>query len=246
MITAGIDLASQAYRTAACVINWDGGSAAVLRLVTHLDDAQMVDIIESAHKVGIDVPFGWPDKFVEAVSWHAKDGSWPNSYDHAHMEEYRFRATDRWLRDELKCPPLLSVSTDLISIPAMRAAAVLSRLPEKVALDGSGVVVEVYPALALRRWGFPSRGYKGKRGAELRTAMINRLVELSSPWLHLQMDHQELCIQSDDAFDAVISALVARASAEGLVERIPRPHAEEARREGWIAVPDSDALQRLA
>jgi hypothetical protein len=33
--------------------------------------------ISRADKVGIDVPFGWPDAFVAAVAEHHDLGSWP-------------------------------------------------------------------------------------------------------------------------------------------------------------------------
>ncbi len=48
-------------------------------------------------------------------------------------------------------PQPLSVSTDRIALPAMGAASLLSRLPERAPLDGSGVIVEVYPAAALHQ-----------------------------------------------------------------------------------------------
>jgi hypothetical protein len=55
-----------------------------------------------------------------------------------------------------------------------------------------------------------------------------------------------VCDQNEDCFDALISALVARASALRLCEPIPDDLLEPARREGWIALPLNGSLERLA
>ncbi len=48
----------------------------------------------------------------------------------------------------------------------MRAAWLVPRLQMgPVDVSGTGKVVEVYPALALRIWGLPYRGYEGLRAA---------------------------------------------------------------------------------
>lgn len=160
-ITAGVDFASQSRRTGYCEIAWSSDAVTVVALASSFDDDQLTEAATKVPKIGIDVPLGWPTAFVDAVTMHARDGSWPSDYLHAHNEAYRFRQTDIWASDVLGSS-LLSVSTDLIAIPAMRAAAVLSRLRTRPALDGSGVFVEVYPAGALQRWGLPAKQYKGK------------------------------------------------------------------------------------
>ncbi len=134
-------------------------------------------------KLGIDVPLGWPTAFANAIAQHSCQGSWPAGYDHSDAVAYRYRRTDLWVWKALKASPPLSVSTDRIAIPAMRAAALLSRLPEQVVLDGSGVVVEVYPAAALRRWGFIWRGYKRKEQAGARHLLVDRLFQEAAEWL---------------------------------------------------------------
>jgi len=53
------------------------------------------------------------------------------------------------------------------------------------------------------------------------------------------------CDESNDCFDALIAALVARASALGLCEEIPGELLETAEREGWIALPLVGSLERL-
>ena len=154
MITAGVDLSSQAVKTAACVIDWSDQRATVVELTLGVDDDSISALIARVDKLGIDVPLGWPIAFAEAVVGYSVDGSWPTEYRHTDNASYCYRRTDLWVWKDLGMSPPLSVSADRISLPAMRAAALLSHVPRHTARDGSGVVVEVYPAAALRRWVF--------------------------------------------------------------------------------------------
>nr|WP_276611049.1 DUF429 domain-containing protein [Kineococcus siccus] len=47
----------------------------------------------------------------------------------------------------------------------------------------------------------------------------------------------EACAASDDAFDAVVAALTARAAAVGAATRPAQGQRAAAAREGWIALP---------
>ena len=246
MITAGIDLSSQTKRTGACVIEWSNGRAKITNLRLGVTDDEIVDLATTADKVGIDAPLGWPVAFVEAVSRHSREGSWPPDYRHADTSRFRLRRTDIWIWKGLGLPQPLSVSADRIALPAMRAAALISTLPEKVSLDGSGVVVEVYPAAALKRWGLPSRGYKGKNNLEGRKTLVSAFLADTDTWLDLDGSDKDLCFASDDAFDALVAAFVARAAAMALVEPIPQEDRAVALREGWIAIPLAGSLPRLA
>ena len=245
MITAGVDLSSQTAHTASCIIEWSGLGATVTDLKVDVDDCAIAALVQSVDKLGIDVPLGWPLAFADAVAQHSRQGSWPVDYTHGDALAYRYRRTDLWVWKTLRTSPPLSVSTDRIAIPAMRAAAVFSRLAEEVALDGSGVVVEVYPAAALRRWGFTWRGYKRKE-ADARRLLVERVFKETAPWLSVAPSETELCLASDDAFDALVAALAARAVAASLVEPIPADERTAARKEGWIAVPREGSLERLA
>jgi predicted nuclease with RNAse H fold len=239
MITAGVDLSSQAAHTAACVVDWSRRErrASVRELAVNVDDAAIAQLVARVDKLGIDVPLGWPVAFAEAVAQHSRDGSWPEGYAHADTTAYRLRRTDLWAWKTLGFSPPLSVSTDRIALPAMRAAALIARLPGPVPLDGSGVVVEAYPAAALRRWGFSWRGYKHPAGAEKRRLLVEALARGSKEWLSLGDGVVDRCLSSDDALDALVAALVARAAALGLVDPVPLEDRAAARREGWIAVP---------
>ena len=246
MITAGVDLASQAPRTAACVVDWSGRPACISELVVGIDDETIAALLPRADKLGIDVPLGWPTAFVDAVAHHSSDGSWPAGYRHSDTSAFRYRRTDLWAWRCLGTSPPLSVSTDRIALPAMRAAALLARSTVRAPLDGSGVVVEVYPAAALRRWGFPSRRYKRAENSARRQVLVERFLSETARWLRVGEAEARLCRLSDDAFDALICALVARAAAVAKVEQVPEEDRDAALREGWIAVPCSGSLGLLA
>jgi Protein of unknown function (DUF429) len=247
MITAGVDLASQDNNTSSCLIHWDGGGARVEDITQKVGDDQIRRLISHSTKVGIDAPFGWPIAFAEAVFGHSTSGGWPATYQHKNNENkaYRFRQTDLWVKKYAASTPL-SVSTDRIAYPAMRIAALLAQLPEPVARDGSGVAVEAYPAAALLRWNLPHRKYKGSKYPQERAALIALFVDQTKSWLEISPANLALCLKSDDAFDALIAALIARAAAVGLVDPIPLECRDAALREGWIAIPTIGSLDRLA
>jgi hypothetical protein len=55
MITADVDLSSQAARTAACVIDWSEHRATVTELAIGVDDDTIAGLIAKVAKLGIDV-----------------------------------------------------------------------------------------------------------------------------------------------------------------------------------------------
>ncbi|MGC8474005.1 MAG: DUF429 domain-containing protein, partial [Candidatus Dormibacteria bacterium] len=144
MITVGVDLASQPQNTGFCVLRWEEGAVQVERLEGHLDDRGLGEVLRSpAEKVGLDVPLGWPRRFVELVHRHSQ----MRSVEIGDVKLLTHRATDHWVHDRCGLWPL-SVSTDRIAYPALRAAPLLPGNPR----DGSGQVAEVYPAAALLAW----------------------------------------------------------------------------------------------
>ena len=240
MITAGIDLASQPDRTAACVIDWSDGRARVVELDGGIDDDRIVALIRSSDWTGIDVPLGWPDGFIAAVSAHHASMAWAGG----ELAQLRMRATDEWVRRRTGRWPL-SVSTDRIAVPALRAARVLSQLPEARDRSGTGPVVEVYPSAALRIWGFESRRYKRVAGEAARSALVTAFRAETERWLVMNDMGWGRCAESDDAFDALVAALVTRAAACRLVDPCPPGLSDVASREGWIAVPVDGSLAQL-
>ena len=167
MRSFGIDLAAEPPNTAACEITWTAHGAHGRLYADRLDDGRLLTLIETADKVGIDCPFGWPLPFINAVAIHANAAAWPGrgQLGSSHRQSLRYRLTDQISHQQVGIWPL-SVSTDRIGVTAMRCAALLDALAaagHPVDRAGGGRVVEVYPAAALKHWGLPHQGYKSKR-----------------------------------------------------------------------------------
>jgi hypothetical protein len=224
MITLGIDLSAQPKGTAACRIRWERREAFVEHVAVGVDDNLLREFAAESDKTGIDVPFGWPDAFVEAITAHREGGPWPDTALH----QLRFRRTDLHVQRETGKWPL-SVSTDRIGITAFRAARLLSE--SNADRTGAGALVEVYPAAALRRWDLEPR--------------LDALVGRTASWLAIPRILNAVLATNRDAFDALIASLVTRAAAVGLCDPIEHDDLDAAAREGWIALPASHSLDRL-
>jgi hypothetical protein len=251
MLSVGIDVASQDARTAICSVTWEAGHARIEPLgPPGASDTEIRRCVDTADRVGVDIPLGWPSAFVDAVARHHRGEAWPPSDAGGGMTSLRLRETDRWLTDHARrpgeprarCHPM-SVSSNLIAIPAMRMARVLGPGDR----SGAGKVVEVYPAAALFVWGLPYRRYKGVRPDRraLRHELVERLRAMA-PWLTAAREEDwERVRENDHELDALIAALVARAKDAALCDEDYDASSENARREGWIALPLTDALERL-
>jgi predicted nuclease with RNAse H fold len=238
MRTVGVDLAAEPKTTAVAVVEWGRGSASVTSLKVNADDDMILHFADSADKVGIDCPLGWPDTFVRFLRSH-HEGSYteiPHVADSAWRSSLSYRVTDLQVQRRLQLNPL-RVATDRIGLTAMRAARLQALLSKQHTIDriGLGLLVEVYPAAALKHWSMNHRLYKGtKRLDEL--AELVGTVRARASWLDFG-EHEEECRTSDHAIDAVISALIARAAALGHTDHPSAAELAAAVREGWIAVP---------
>ena len=242
----GVDLASQPAHTGACALTV-GRRGARAQVWVNLDDEALLDHAKDADATGIDAPFGWPDGFVQLVAAHHSPDRTPGhaarpSWSPQARDALRWRATDLYVRAETGRWPL-SVSSDLIAVPAFRCAGLLDRLGV-VARDGSDRAWETYPAASLNRWGLRSRGYKGKDRKEVRSTILAALRE-RTPRLELDEDTVGLCVGTDHALDALVAALTTVAGLRGLTDPPPEPQRELAATEGWIALPFADALAQL-
>jgi hypothetical protein len=241
----GIDLASAPEKTGWCEIAWDASGAEVLGLGVGADDAQLLARHAESDATGIDSPFGWPDDFAAFVAnAHEPPGAPTDPWGPARRDALRFRATDFVVREVMGRWPL-SVSSDLIGVPAFRCIGLLTRMGVR---DRSGPadgrVFETYPAVALRRFGLPDAGYKG-RGREDRRAAILDGLGARAPWLRIAAEHRALAVARDDALDAIVAALLARIATDPARVDPPAPtQRDRARREGWIILPRPDGLDR--
>lgn len=262
--TLGVDLASQSQNTALCAIEWEPRRATVTTLlkgfapdgVTPLHDKLLVSAMRglwgglpAPSKVAIDAPLGWPVDFVRGIFDLA---DWPVGIDNNRRRLER-RATDHWVHDTAKKQPL-SVTTDRIAYAAMRAAGILSHYvqisDEEIDRSGAtGLVCEAYPDPSIRLLGlWPDQygarvSYKGN-ASDVREAVVQRL-GTQAPWLELAPEHRLACVASDDCLDALICALVARATERSLTVDPPPELAAEAAAEGWIRLPEPHCLEEL-
>ncbi len=204
-------------------------------------------------KVGIDAPFGWPLAFIDAISAYRDNGKWLD----LEANELRFRATDHVVSQRTGQVPL-SVAVSDLAWPAMRCARLLSAIAEETgALDrtGAGRVAEVYPMAALRQWGViaagtppPEWSYKGDGPGRLerREQHLRALRDLLNDTVRISDECAAICVADDDDFDALISALVARAVELSLTDPIPKGMRWAAVREGWIHLPTAQGVSQLA
>lgn len=243
MVTVGVDLASTEKKTGICRIAWASGRGIVEELHTGVANRELLSLLDSSDidKVGIDVPLGWPEAFVHAVQQHHSMDGWPQ----CEVQDLRLRCTDKFVNEQLR-GSVLSVSSDRIAVPAFRAAALFAEYKTPIDRSGLEKICEVYPAGALRRWDLPSRGYKRKKNRGQRCDLLTKLLAKTNGWLEVTENYCECCRDRDDAFDALVASLVARAAARNLVEAFPDERRELVSREGWIALPVPGSLEKLA
>lgn len=253
MLTLGVDLSALQRKTAACLLDWRDGTATIAEMFLAPDREQLVRLITETQWVGIDAPFGWPREFLLAVNSWASQGQWPA----AERVNLRYRMTDRWVAGLVRHP--LSVSSDRIAVTAMVCAELLTEVGERrlgpggrIDRSGDDGIVEVYPGAALVCWSDSSeemaldpQGYKGSTGSERRETLIAGLMA-AAPWLDIGVKTQSLLHRNDDALDALLCSLVARAAAQGLTTAPPdMAHTEAAHHEGWIHLPEPGTLSEL-
>lgn len=243
--TIGVDLAVEPRRTAAVEIQWSRDGAVVLPPKLDCGDDYLIDLLAGLGEgecAGIDCPFGWPTDFVEAVLAHAGRRPWPAREEgrREHYARMRLRATDlitdQVIRPLIKRGPL-SVSMDKLGAIAARWAYLADQLEVRgrpVDRSGAGRVVEVYPAGARAVWRLA------------RPRSVPGLLQATAPWLTLESEARQVYENNNDAFDALIAALAARAAALGQTAR-PRNEQEvrAAATEGWIHLPGPAGLAAL-
>jgi len=245
VLTLGVDLASSPKTTGLCIIDWANRSATIRELAVNVDDSRILSAARNCDAVGVDAPFGWPIAFTQFLAEQTGNRT-PFAWTHEQRNQLQYRETDRYIQSQVGRPPL-SVSSDRIAVVAMRCAGLLAQLGVQ---DRSGEhsVFEVYPAAALKRWGFDFRSYT-RREKSVAAGVFQSLVrELSGrvSWLHCAAESYDLLKSDTDAFDALICALVARAAELKLTDQPSEEQATLAKTEGWIHIPSADCLHILA
>ena len=238
----GIDLAADAKTTGvvfvrrASAANWIATAAS-----TPSTDDALVEAVRDVGAVGVDAPLGWPMAFVEAVAAHRRFRPWPGDVDRSTLTH---RDTDRAIRRH-GIRAALSVSADKLGSVAMRCALLQRRWADEVwgrpaGRDGSGPLVETYPAAALAAWRIDCIGYKNRRDeASARGVRVHVVAELDaalSSWLDLAPVRAP-CVASDHVLDALVSALVVIAAKTESTYAPAGSERDAALVEGWIHVP---------
>lgn len=239
MLIAGVDLAAEPKGTALALIDWIPGRAVLTDLQLGVADEAIVAAATGVSKIGIDCALGWPVEFINFVNLQAEISTGSPQFDGGidWRRKLAYRETDRRVRQVTGRWPL-SVSTDRLGMTAMRATGLLSKMAHHgISIDrsGAGKVVEIYPAASMRIWGFQTSGYRASRDIR---AQLLKSVLTEAPWLDLQ-SNTELMIESCDAFDSVIAALATRSAALGQYQAPEAALIEQAKIEGWVALPNA-------
>lgn len=244
--TWGLDMSTNPAKTAAVRLAWTDGRATVDRVVHPLPAVKIPDLIADHHHDwwAVDVPFGWPDAFVDLMHQRHHQPLAPHAVPpNTDWETWRRatvarRATDQFLVEDLGQRPL-PASFDKLGATAAAWSLIEGRLAATgITIDRSGAtgtIIETYPKAALVAWGDTTRGKITLDG-------LQRLFP------YLDATAHPTAMANDDVRDALICALVARARALDLTD-LPGDHQlDRARREGWIHVtlthPDPGALIR--
>lgn len=257
----GIDLSASAVNTAAVELSWDGDRAAIVQVWgegrQRVGDDCVRQLLErSDAKIGVDCPFGWPKNFVALMAAQAEDVTFgladrkdTRLSTPAEREALVLRETDRWVIESTRATlgravRPLSVSADLIAHVALRFAGLRTQMTanEDAPRDGSGPLVEVYPAAALALWNATWRQYKGagegrcETRAEIVADLCVGIDGVMSACTNID-EFRDVLVASDHVLDAFVCALIARDSDVRGVH-VPEAHRPAALREGWIHLPE--------
>jgi uncharacterized protein DUF429 len=228
----GVDCATQPAKTGLAIGQMDGDQVAIRESLCASRKRPASEIIASWSReptrvlLAMDAPLGWPAALSEALAGHQAGQSLRMTAD-----QMSHRVTDDEIHRRLGNRPL-EVGANLIARTAHAALSLLARLRQELAEDiplawdtqwlSRIAAIEVYPAATRRA-----------RGAPAGTRLLEGLDHLFSP-------NVARLSQSPHAQDAILCVL---AGADFLRNRSAGPttgQMEQARREGWIWVPDPE------
>jgi hypothetical protein len=251
----GLDWAAQPPGRAAAVLASTGDALRLVAFAIGLSDAGAAKYCRdtSFAAVGVDIPFGWPREFTRFIAeW--RPGGGPIAAPES--EAFRYRLTDRIVRDRLRKHPL-SVSSDRISLAARSWVTLVHREGLGAQIDcglspapgAAPPIIEVYPGAALSaicgaRPAIRSDGYK--KDPTVRQTLLASLVAE----FNLDLNGKETAVigagARSDGFDALVAALVTAMYAglvPGWTVYKPGPEIDPdlLRQEGWIFFPAPEA-----
>ena len=191
--------------------------------------------------VGVDSPLGWPRAFVEAVHAHQSLEPWPGGTDRSMLTH---RDTDRAIRRLGARAALSCRRTSWVLSPCgVRCCNSVgpesgANLPHETAADDSRRILRPRSAA----WAVVSARYEDRRdpvaARTVREQIVRQVGADVASWLDLTAV-SDRCVQSDHVLDALVSGLVAVATAVGATHWPSPDERGAALVEGWIHVPST-------
>lgn len=235
--TWGLDLSTSPRKTAAVALDWGAGIARVTNVIRPLTAPAIIDLIADSgdEPWAVDVPFGWPDRFVALMADRARGplamSKLPpvDTWNDWRTRQIAQRRTDEFLttQSRIRTRPL-PASFQMLGATAAMWVLIEAELAHRgIFIDRSGIsghICETYPRAALAAWGHRQSG-------KTYLPTLERLfpfLSVSEGW--------RTALANDDACDALVCALVARAHSLGRTLPPPDEDLDAACREGWIYV----------
>jgi hypothetical protein len=253
--TIGINLSAAAKFTTLVAIEWHEKEAWVSEAMVDLEDDELIGYLSTGDRTGVYAPFGWPVAMVEAVASYTNSDQWQR----ASRREFRHRETEAFVHDILQSEAdqelwPQSVSCDRLALQARRMAQLREQLftetGKRFDRAGGDHILEVYAPGASLLWGLHSHAANGLEippdASEKPGLLFVERIEAAAPWLHWKEGKRGLCVKNDHTSDAILAALVARASELDLTIKPENGHLDLARREGWMHLPSKGSLPSLS
>jgi hypothetical protein len=247
LTVAGLDMASSPKNRGICVIEalvrppCNVIRCGTVVLGSGASDEDVLSLFSTVDAVGVDIPLAWPLAFSNLLSGGAEPSLPLADRQLPSLESLRFRTVDLYVKTITGRYPL-SVSSDLVAVPALKMRLLLWRMEP----EARKKALEVYPAASLARWGLPNRGYKGSRGASVRQEIAGAIVSAIGQKLTLTPKQKESLVRDHNVLDSFVCALTALAQIYGLCDAPDEAGFNSVPpEEGWIWVPASDSLSRL-
>lgn len=174
--TWGLDMSTNPRKTAAVQLSWPDDGAQITDVRHPLGAGEIVSLI-SGHREetwAVDVPFGWPDQFVDLMADRHERPLRPDAlpaddeWETWRTQRVAQRRTDRFLThdERIKVRPL-PASFQLLGATAAMWTLIESRLVSSgVNVDRAGIegsLCETYPRAAMAGWRYRTKSKADRR-----------------------------------------------------------------------------------